>query len=170
MYIIYIYDNVYTHILIQDNVFRALMQRIKSLEMNNGIIEMYVSQLSDCYRSVLNDIVSAGNASAVAMALKIFSPLPIKEELKTINVLNSSDIDYDMKEKGNIILENTYNAYTIVFLVITVTVVLVIFMFAYSLISSLQSRIMYLESRMEIDGGGMKGAAVRSTSSRSVTR
>ena len=55
----------------QDNVFRALMQRIKSLEMNYGIVEMYLAQISDCYRVVLNDLVAAGNASAVAMALMI---------------------------------------------------------------------------------------------------
>ena len=53
----------------QDNVFRTLMQRIKSLEMNNGIVDMYLSQISDCYRAVINDLIAAGNASAVAMAL-----------------------------------------------------------------------------------------------------
>ena len=47
------------------------MQRIKSLEMNNGIVEMYISQISDCYRSVLNDLITAGNVSAVALALMV---------------------------------------------------------------------------------------------------
>jgi hypothetical protein len=49
------------------------MQRIKSLEMNNGIIEMYISQMSDCYRAVLNDMIAAGNTSAVALALMVNS-------------------------------------------------------------------------------------------------
>ena len=30
---------------------------------------MYLSQISDCYRAVINDLLAAGNASAVAMAL-----------------------------------------------------------------------------------------------------
>lgn len=47
------------------------MQRIKSLEMNNGIVEMYIAQISDCYRSVLNDLIAAGNTSAVALALMV---------------------------------------------------------------------------------------------------
>lgn len=36
-----------------------------------GIVEMYMIQISDCYRAVLNDIVAAGNVSAVAMALMV---------------------------------------------------------------------------------------------------
>jgi len=47
------------------------MLRINSLEMNNGIIEMYIGQISECYRAVLNDLVSAGNVSAVALALMV---------------------------------------------------------------------------------------------------
>jgi hypothetical protein len=39
--------------------------------MNNGIIEMYISQISECYRAVLNDLISAGNISAVALATLI---------------------------------------------------------------------------------------------------
>ena len=39
--------------------------------MNNGIIEMYISQISECYRAVLNDLIAAGNISAVALATMI---------------------------------------------------------------------------------------------------
>lgn len=39
----------------QQNVFKALMSKIKSLETSQAILELYTSQISDCYRSVLSD-------------------------------------------------------------------------------------------------------------------
>lgn len=48
-----------------------LVQKVKDLEINYAIIEKYTAQVSDCYRSVLNDFVAAGNASAMALALMV---------------------------------------------------------------------------------------------------
>ena len=39
----------------QQNVFKTLMSKIKSLETSQAILELYTSQISDCYRSVLGD-------------------------------------------------------------------------------------------------------------------
>jgi hypothetical protein len=51
----------------QDNVFRHLMQKIKTLEMNYAIVEMYTLQMSECYKAVLKDIL-ANTSSAVALS------------------------------------------------------------------------------------------------------
>ena len=72
------------------------MLRIKSLEMNNGIVEMYVAQMSECYRSVLNDIVNAGNVSATALAIMVnhreTTPGPPVNSSASSSNLNVQDI------------------------------------------------------------------------------
>jgi CDGSH-type Zn-finger protein len=57
----------------QDNVFRLLMQKIKMLEMNHAIIEMYVASVNECYRSLLVDILA--NGTAVATEVQSFSSM-----------------------------------------------------------------------------------------------
>ena len=42
----------------QDSVFRLLMQKIKSLEMKNAIVDLYMAQVSDCYRQILTEAVA----------------------------------------------------------------------------------------------------------------
>jgi hypothetical protein len=39
----------------QDNVFKVLMDKIKTLETSQAILELYTSQISDCYRTVLTE-------------------------------------------------------------------------------------------------------------------
>jgi len=77
------------------------MLRIKSLEMNNGIVEMYVAQMSECYRSVLNDIVNAGNVSATALAIMVnhreTTPGPPVNSSASSSNLNVQDVP-DAKE------------------------------------------------------------------------
>jgi hypothetical protein len=41
----------------QENVFRLLMQKIKMLEMNHAIIEMYTGSVNECYRAIITDLV-----------------------------------------------------------------------------------------------------------------
>eukprot|EP01041_Mallomonas_annulata_P008790 gene8790-18184_t len=43
----------------QDSVIRALIQKITTLEFNFAVLEMYSSQVSDCYRTVLHELVNA---------------------------------------------------------------------------------------------------------------
>jgi len=50
----------------QDNVFKVLMDKIKTLETSQAILELYTSQISDCYRTVLteHDKLLKGGAGA----------------------------------------------------------------------------------------------------------
>jgi hypothetical protein len=42
----------------QDNVIKQLLLRIRSMELNYAITEMYISQISDCYRGLISEITS----------------------------------------------------------------------------------------------------------------
>jgi len=39
----------------QDNVFKVLMDKIKTLETSQAILELYTSQITDCYRTILTE-------------------------------------------------------------------------------------------------------------------
>lgn len=70
----------------QDNVFRQLMQKIKTLEMGYAIIEMYSTQVSDCYRLVMSDMMANINdtkASLAASSTKVKELEQIIEESRT---------------------------------------------------------------------------------------
>lgn len=75
----------------QDNVFRHLMQKIKMLEMNYAIIEMYSIQIGDCYRAVLGDL--AGNVSSL-LASKQAEVSRNEAEVLT-NISYNRQIKYD---------------------------------------------------------------------------
>jgi hypothetical protein len=54
----------------QESVFRMLMQKIKSLEMKQVIVDLYMQQVSECYRSVLVEVVAFKNKEAAALEPK----------------------------------------------------------------------------------------------------
>lgn len=54
----------------QESVFRMLMQKIKSLEMKQAIVDLYMQQVSDCYRSVLVEVMASKNKEAAALQVK----------------------------------------------------------------------------------------------------
>ena len=39
----------------QDNVFKVLMDKIKTLETSQAILELYTAQITDCYRTILTE-------------------------------------------------------------------------------------------------------------------
>lgn len=77
----------------QDNVFRHLMQKIKMLEMNYAIIEMYSIQIGDCYRSVLNDL-TVNVTTSLQLASTAVSSAAISAEVLT-NISYNRPIKFD---------------------------------------------------------------------------
>ena len=85
----------------QDNVFRHLMQKIKTLEMSYAIIELYNVQVNECYRTVIGELMNktllslesstaasvdaSNSASAASVLLKI---VEAKNNEKSIHLLN----------------------------------------------------------------------------------
>lgn len=77
----------------QDNVFRHLMQKIKMLEMNYAIIEMYSIQIGDCYRTVLGDLANNVTTS-LQVATDAASSATISADILT-NISYHRPVKYD---------------------------------------------------------------------------
>jgi len=77
----------------QDNVFRHLMQKIKMLEMNYAIIEMYSIQIGDCYRTVLSDL-SVNVTTSLQLASSAASSAAVSAEVLT-NISYNRPVKYD---------------------------------------------------------------------------
>lgn len=165
----------------QDNVFRTLMLRIKSLEMNTGIVEMYLSQISDCYRAVINDLIAAGNASAVAMALMTNARKGlevsdiIKEHLvdpKVVQILAEATTArlHEKNPQFSLFkfLSGSDHMY-LLFIVGMIFTLFCIFMFGFFLYSSMAKRVKELESALTIgtDDDNSDYSVVSSVGSRS---
>ncbi len=82
----------------QDNVFRQLMQKIKTLEMGYAIIEMYSTQVSDCYRLVMSDMMVNINDTKASLAV---STAKVKE-LEQIIEESRKTIKYDVFDSFSI--------------------------------------------------------------------
>ena len=52
-----------------NNVFRMLIQKIKSLELHSVIVEKFTAHLHDCYRSVAKELMSRHDAALLAAAM-----------------------------------------------------------------------------------------------------
>jgi hypothetical protein len=114
----------------QDNVFRQLMQKIKTLEMGYAIIEMYSIQVSDCYRLVMADMmvnINDTKSSLAANALKMKELEQIIEESrKTIKyeVFDSLSISFSHRDMvlGMILV----TLIAVASLIVSITVILLI--------------------------------------------
>jgi hypothetical protein len=82
----------------QDSVFKPLISKIKKLEMKSIINEMYTTQLGECYRSVLFDLMASwgpngtvSNASSEALLILESAVSSISRQSQdALRILNES--------------------------------------------------------------------------------
>lgn len=114
----------------QDNVFRQLMQKIKTLEMGYAIIEMYSIQVSDCYRLVMADMMVNINDTKSSLAVNALKMKEleqiIEESRRTIKyeVFDSLSISFSHRDMvlGMILV----TLIAVASLIVSITVILLI--------------------------------------------
>jgi len=102
----------------QDNVFRHLMQKIKMLEMNYAIIEMYSIQIGDCYRAVLGDLAvnvsislqaSTTAASTAAVSAEVLTNISYNRPIKYDNLKLTGGNGIINKGRDKVIIDGLEN-------------------------------------------------------------
>ena len=102
----------------QDNVFRHLMQKIKMLEMNYAIIEMYSIQIGDCYRTVLSDLsvnvttslqLASSAASSAAVSAEVLTNISYNRPLKYDNLKLTGGNGIINKDRDKVIIDGLEN-------------------------------------------------------------
>lgn len=70
----------------QDNVIKQLLLRIRSMELNYVISEMYISQLSDCYRGLIAEIAKLETLTDQTIASKVIEAEIMNNNITTVSI------------------------------------------------------------------------------------